>query len=139
MVLGVNVNIVAVLVAAVVSTILGALWYGPLFGRTWMRLSGLGKAKPNQMKKKGMGKSYFLNFIATLVTAYVLAVFVVLAGATTIGTGVIVGFWVWLGFVATLTLGSVLWEGKSVNLYWLNNAYGLINLAVMAAILAVWP
>ncbi len=41
-------------------------------------------------------------------------------------------------FVATVTLGSVLYEKRSFSLYALNNGYQLVSLVVMGAVLAVW-
>jgi len=129
MTFGASVNLWAVLVAAVASFVLGGLWYGPLFGKSWAKL-----AKVKAMKK-GMGSGHLAMFISSLVTAYVLAVFIGLAGAG-VGTALAVGFWTWLGFYATLTLGGVLWKGEPINLYWLNNGYGLLNLLLMALVIS---
>lgn len=133
----VNVNFVAVLAAAIASMVIGFLWYGPLFGKQWISLMGWGKMTKAQMDKmkKSAGKGYAVMFITALVMAYVLAHIVSYAGATTALEGAQAGFWVWLGFVATIALGSVLWEGKPIKLYYLNAAYHLVNLAVMGAIL----
>ena len=49
--------------------------------------------------------------------------------------GALLGIMVWLGFVATMTIGGVLWEGKPMKLYFLNNAYNIIQFALMGAIL----
>ena len=135
----VDINYLAVLVAGAVSMALGAFWYSPAaFGKMWMQLSGLTEASMDEAKKKGMSKLYGIAFIGSLVMSYVLAHFVDYAEATTVSDGLQIGFWTWLGFSATLRLGSVLWEGKPVKLYILNTAYDLINLLVMGAILAVW-
>lgn len=37
----VPVNYLAILVAAVLSMVLGFLWYGPLFGKEWTKLMGV--------------------------------------------------------------------------------------------------
>ena len=67
-------NYLAILVAAVAGMIVGALWYSPLlFGNVWMKLMGLGRKQLQAAKKKGMGKSYFLSFVALLVMAYVIS------------------------------------------------------------------
>ena len=133
----VNVNLVAVLAAAIASMVLGFLWYGPLFGKQWIQLMGWGKMNKAAMDKmkKGASKGYAVMFVTSLVMAYVLAHIVAYSGAVTAMEGAQAGFWIWLGFVATVTLGSVLWEGKSMKLYYLNAAYHLVNLAVMGVIL----
>ena len=62
----------------------------------------------------------------------------VLVGVGIVSVLGVVGFWNWLGFVAPVTLGSVLWEGKSPKLWVLNNGYYLVSLIVMGVILALW-
>ncbi len=91
-----------------------------------------------QAGAEGMGKTYAWTFVGSLVTAAVLGKFVGTMGATSIGAGAAVGFWAWLGFVATVTLGSVLYEKRSFSLYALNNGYQLVALVVMGAVLGVW-
>lgn len=133
------VNNVAVLVAAIVAMVIGGIWHSPMvFGNLWMKLSGLTAKSMDAAKKKGMAKLYIYQFIAILVAAYVLAYFVKYAGAATASDGALVGFWAWLGFVATTTVGSTIWEGKSFKLWLLNNGHNLLTYAVMGAILAVW-
>jgi len=131
-----NINLVAVLVAAIASMVIGMLWYGPIFGKHWTAFMGIKKQDMAKMKK-GAGKKVSLGFISTLVMSYVLAHFIAFTQAATITEGAVIGFWLWLGFVATVTAGSVIWERRSKDLYFLNNAYQLVSLAVMGAILAV--
>jgi|ETNmetMinimDraft_2_1059921.scaffolds.fasta_scaffold110298_2 hypothetical protein len=122
-----------VLAAAVVSFIVGMLWYSPaLFGKTWMSLSGV---KMNKGKKKGMSGVMLTAFIANLVMAYVFVYLMSMVGYANAGSGVVLGFWLWLGFFATSLLGSVLWEQKPFNLYLINAGYQLVNLVVMGAVL----
>ncbi len=136
----ITINYLAVLVAAIGSMILGAIWYGPLFGKVWMNLMGWGGMSPEQMaeKKKSAGKSYFWMFLGNLVMAYVMSYVVVAFKAMDFAGGVQAGFWIWLGFVATVTLGMVLWDGKPVKLWLLNNGFQLLNLCWMGALLAMW-
>jgi len=129
------VNWVAIVVAAIAQFVIGWIWYGPLFGKTWMSMMGMSQ---QSMSREGMGKTMVLTFIGSLVTAAVLSMLVGWMGAKTLGAGIAAGFWAWLGFVATVTLGGVLFAKMSWNLYILNNAYQLVSLAVMGAILARW-
>ena len=132
------VNYLAILISAVVSFVIGGLWYGPIFGKMWIALMGFTQKDIDKAKQKGMSKSYLITFVASLIMAFVLAHFIIYTGASNFFEGFQVGFWVWLGFVATTQLGTVLWENKSWNLFILNIAYWLVNLLVMGAILAVW-
>lgn len=134
------INYLAVLVAAIASMVLGFAWFGPLFGKQWIALMKFDKKKVEEAKKKGMGaKTWVLMIIGTLVTSYVLAHFVDYLDATNFAGALQAGFWIWFGFFAPVMLGMVLWEGKPWNLYFLVAAYHLVNLLVMASILALWP
>ena len=135
-------NYWAILAAGVVSMILGMFWYSPsVFGTTWMKLAGIDMKKAAAAQKKGMkcmGGQIVAAFIATLVTAYVLSKLVTMFGYSTAGEALGLAFWIWLGFVGTTTLSSVLWEGKPQQLWWLNNAHNFINLAIAALIVTLW-
>lgn len=135
-----QVNLLAVLVCGVVAMFIGGLWYsGMLFGNIWMKLANITKKDVDAVTKKGMWKSYILNLIAAMFTAYVLANVAQYGGADTPFKGAMLGLWIALGFVATSSIGMVLWEGKSWKLWFINNAYQVITLMLMGAILAAWP
>lgn len=141
----VPVNYFMIVLAAVSSMVLGFLWYGPIFGKQWQRLMGWTDKDFEKLKKdKGseMNKLYGFQFIGSLFMAFVLSHALVFAkdylGTAGVSAGLQTGFWNWLGFVAPVTLGSVLWEGKSWTLYMLNNGYYLVTLLTMGVILSVW-
>ncbi len=135
----VMINYLAVLISAIATMVIGALWYSPiLFGKIWIELSGVTQKKIEEAKKKGMSKSYLFTFIGSLITAYVLAHFVDYLEATTASGGAQLAFWLWLGFIAPVNLGMVLWEGKPFKLFLLNTLHHLVSLIVIAIILSVW-
>lgn len=140
----VPVNYLAVLVAAIASMAIGSFWFSMKgFGKQWMELSGITPGTVDAAKTKGMQKTYAIAFVGSLVMSYVLAHALVFASAYTqtsgVSAGLMVGFWNWLGFVAPVTLGVVLWEGKPWKLWILSNAYYLITFLVMGLILVLWP
>jgi len=131
----VHINFYAVIAAAVISFIIGAIWYSPgVFGSTWMALIG---KRPEDMRS-GAGQAYVGVFISALILAYVLARFISLAGAHTIGDGAQIGFWVWIGFVATTSVGGVLFAGMPPKLWSINNGFQLVSLVIIGAVLARW-
>lgn len=132
-----TINYWAVLACGIASMVIGSLWYGPLFGKLWMKFEGITQEKMAEMKK-GMMKSYLLMFVGSLVTAYVLAYLVDYAQASNVKAAAQVGFWLWLGFVAPVMMGAVLWSGKSWKWWILSNASELITVIVMAIILVKW-
>ena len=135
-------NYLAVIGAAIAQMVLGFLWYGPLFGKPWMALMGITPEKMDAMKQKSMGKTYAIMTVGALLMSFVLAHALVFASsylkAEGVTAGLAAGFWNWLGFIAPVTIGSVLWEGKPWKLWVLNAGYYLIGLCLMGIILAVW-
>ncbi|MBT4384837.1 DUF1761 domain-containing protein [Candidatus Peregrinibacteria bacterium] len=129
------VNYIAVILSAVAAMIIGSIWYSPLvFGKAWMKLAGVKEPKKDEANKqmlKGMG----LGLVTMLVMAYVLARFMDIMVVVDSNGALEMSLWLWLGFMLPLTLGSFLWEGKDVKLSFLNAAYWLVTLEVMALIL----
>lgn len=140
----VPINYFTVLLAAIISMPLGFLWYGPLFGKSWMKLSGMTKEKIETAKKSGAAnRGYALSFVGALAMAFVLAHSLVFASAylhvSGLSAGLMAGFWSWLGFIAPVTLGVILWDGKPWKLWLLTNGYRLALLLLMGAILSLMP
>jgi hypothetical protein len=137
-----GINLWSVLVAAVATMVVGFLWYSPLlFARPWMVLMGYDpndKAKLAEMQQ-GAGKMYGLSFVASLVSAAVLAKIIAITTVNSALYGMKVGSAVWLGFVATVQLTGVLFAKQPTKLYLINTGYQLVCYLVMGAILAVWP
>ncbi len=138
----VPINYLAVLVAAIASMVIGSLWYGPIFGKQWVALSGMPSDKMDKAKAQGMGKAYAIAFVGSLLLSYVLAHAIVFAGSYMhvegIKLGLTAGFWNWLGFIVPVTLGSVLWEMRPWKLWVINISYHLVTLMLMGIILALW-
>ena len=79
-----------------------------------------------------------IGFLFTLLMSYILAHGIELLEVTTLGDAIELGFWIWLGFVVTFSANNVLYEGKHVMLFVINNGYSLLNLMLMASILTIW-
>jgi hypothetical protein len=139
----VPVNYWAILVCGVASMVLGFVWYGALFRDLWVRLSNHDMSHlSSQQQKSAANRGYMIAFVGSLVMAYVLTHVMVTGQSyfneSNLTAGLQAGFWSWLGFIAPVTLGSVLWEGKPWKLWILNNAYHLIQLLIFGAILGAW-
>jgi hypothetical protein len=136
-----NINLLGVLVAAISTMVVGFLWYSPmLFAKAWVREMGYDmndKAKMEEMKKSA-GPAYAGSFFASLVSAFMLALFLHWTRAEDWQFGVLIGFHVWLGFVATVQLTGVLFMKQSMKLFAINTGYQLVCYLVMGAILGAW-
>jgi hypothetical protein len=127
-------NHLAVFVAALSSFVLGGVWYGPLFGKAWMRENGFtveGLAKANQAKVFG------LAFVWTLVMAYNLAFFIGDPAITT-GKATLYGALTGLGWIAMATFVIGLFERRSALLMVINGTYMTVALTIMGAIIGAW-
>ena len=125
-----------IIIAAIAQVIIGSLWYGPFFGDTWMKLSGIKKPKviTSEIKRKMIG-SYIWMFIGAIVMSYVLKIVILQFPFASVAGVSITALIVWLGFIVPVQAGTVLWEGKPFKLYILNITYYLVTMVVSALIL----
>lgn len=137
----VDVNYWAILVSGILYVVIGGLWYGPIFGKQWMKMVGI---TPESMKSMKMTpfQAMFGGLIVGLLSAFVLAHHIVFAGAYMGTSGyelaLMSAFFIWLGFYVPVNVGVVLWEGKSWNLFFLTTSYYLVTLVVASLILVYW-
>jgi hypothetical protein len=136
--MSVEINYLAVLLAGASSMLVGSIWYARgVFGNTWAKLA---KVDMNRKPESGeMFKLLGLTFVASLITAYVLAHVVYLShsffGNSWLQDSVTTAFWVWLGFTATRMLTHDLFEGRRKKLTLLNWGNELTTLLVMALVI----
>ncbi len=136
-----NLNLLAVLVAGISTMVVGFLWYSPiLFAKPWMREMGYDLEDKAKMEatRKSAGPAYMGSFIASLVSAFILALFLHWLHVQDLQLGLLVAFHVWLGFVATVQLTGVLFMKQSMKLFAINTGYQLACYLAMGAILTVW-
>ncbi len=133
------VNIWGVLIAAVVSILLGMLWYGPLFGKKWMSLVGM---TPEIMAsaKNAAYKSYIISALINFLMAYVIGIFIKNMFVPDLRSAFLVGFLAWLGFVATTMATQFLYSVKkdSWTLYAINVSYQLVSILLASIILFIF-
>jgi hypothetical protein len=136
-----SLNWVAILVAAISTMVVGFLWYSPLlFAKPWMREMGYDpndKAKTEEMKKSA-GKAYGGSFVASLISAFTLALILHGLRAEDLHFGIMASFHIWLGFVATVQFTGALFMKQSMKLFAINTGYQLVCYLVMGVILTVW-
>ena len=129
----------AVIVATIVHFILGGLWYSPLlFGNKFLQLINWSPQQIQQMESESHAKELAIAFVMSLILVYILAHFVQYTKATTAMGGIQTAFWLWLGFVVTTHVPTVIFEGRSFGLFLINVAYQFVGCALAGVILAVW-
>lgn len=130
-----RINYLAVLVAAIVHWILGAVWYG-VFSNKFVALMEWDAAKMAQVENQNHAMEYVLAFLCSLVLVFVLAC--IAHGTSGIGGGIKTALLLWLGFVVTTQLATVIFEGRKPGLYLLNIGYQLVACLAAGAIIGAW-
>ena len=134
----VQVNYLAVLVAALVVFVLGWLWYSPLlFYKPWMRAKGIDPAVAMSGAKMPAGK-LVIELVRCIVLAYIIARFAALLGISSWMGAVHFGAMLWIGFPVILLTGSVLWENVPVKVAAIHAGDWLVKLLVIPIIVSVW-
>lgn len=133
-------NWLAVIVAALVPTIVGFLWYGPLFGKQW--LDSMGWTKEDEAKGN-MPVIFGISFVMAIILS--MGLLFTITGAhqpdgsfATFKHGALHG--VMLSFflsVPTLVSGALFQRSTGKNII-LNVAYWMITMAIMGGILDMW-
>ena len=131
-----HLNVFAIIVAWLISVIVGSFWYSPAgFGKLWSKLSGVDMMK---MPKDLANKAILAVAVSSLLQAVALAIAVKTFGSETILEGLVVGLFLWAGFTAATTVGNNLYSRLSWKFWWLNASFFLIVMPVNAIILSVW-
>lgn len=138
-----NLNYWPILVAAIVSFMFGAAWYGSL-ARQWMDARGMTAAEMEKAKA-AMGSipvPYIVAFLAQLIMAWMFAgVLLHLARGgmpVTIRAGMISGGFLWLGFVITTMAVNHSFQGVKRSLTLIDGGHWLGVLLFQGAILGWW-
>ncbi|HEU5183028.1 MAG TPA: DUF1761 domain-containing protein [Gemmatimonadaceae bacterium] len=133
-----DVNWIAILVAAIAAFALGALWYSnAMFGRQWMAAHGHTPEKLAAMQSS-MGKTYAFSFVTYLITAMVIALLIGLTGGASLVGGIVIAVLAWLGFGFPIGLNGNLFSGKPASVFMIDAGYQLIYMIIMGAIIGAW-
>ena len=136
-----TVNYWAIASGAILAMIIGAIWYGPLFGNKWMEIVGISSTDEAARKKmqKSAGPLYAVQFVLTIFQVLVLAHLV----ADTKNAGVLERtLWIWAAFVIPTLAGAVMWTNETRRLTWsrflIQGGYQLVIFIVFGLLLQFW-
>ena len=133
----VDVALLPPLVCAVANMVLGMIWFNPStpIGKIWVKESGHKMSEMTPAMKKKVNVSYAITFVCAYIMAFVMGHVLAFAETNSYSEAFQGAFWMWLGFIATVGTGVVLWDGKSWKLWAVNTGYYLVALLMMSAIL----
>ena len=134
----IHLNYVAVLVSALATFFIGGLWYSVLFKNAWVAAHGFTPERLAEMKKRGVATPFIGNILANIVIAAALGVLISYLHLHTAMQGAKLGFLVWIGFAAMISLISNLYSDTKISGFVIDATYQLIYLVMMGAILTAW-
>lgn len=136
-----DINYLAVVACAVASMGLGAVWYGPLFGKKWMAIVGataMDEARRKEMQR-GAAKLYIVQFLLTLFQAWVLAYYI--AGWAD-ASGLENSLWIWAAFIMPTVAAGAMWNNDSAKISWarflIQGGYQLVIFVMFGLVLGLW-
>lgn len=127
------INWLSVIVAAFSSFLIGGIWYGPVFGKSWMIEFGFTE---DDLKKRSIPKTFGLSLLLAFIAALILEMFIGLEADLIFGA--CAGFFAGFGWVATMLGILYLFEMKSLKAYLINAGYCIVSLTIMGIILGAW-
>ena len=133
----IEINYLAVVVAALVAFILGWLWYMPLFGKAFRQARGITDEMAAAGQKE-MGKTMTVIAVCELIMAWAIGVFVGYTHLITWMQGLKLGALCWLGFALTYGLIETMTSRRKMAAFYIDAGYWLVTLVIMAVILSVW-
>ena len=147
-----NLNWFAIIVAGLIPTVMGYLWYGPILGKQW--IASTGKTEDWYREQGGMPTIMGISIVLSIVLAWTLKIFILtthgdllvdcmnvvegLGSHKTFGHGALHGamysaFWLIPVFVI-----NGMFERRGPKNYWIHIAYWVITCAIMGGILDAW-
>lgn len=129
-------NWLAIIVAAFIVYVLGAVWFSPvLFQKRWTQLVGMDQQQPDP---GAMAMGMILGAVIAVIHSVVTTVIVSWAGASDLIEGAAVGLVVGVGIAAVEGFKLVAYERRSLALYVIGNGYSVAGFVIMGAVVGAW-
>ena len=131
-----KINHLAVWASVVLISVLGFLWYGPLFGDPWMEMVGITMADA-EADPPGAA-TWITNTLATAAPLYVLAWLFTQMGVESALRGALIASMITFTFVLMSRMVSGLFSYDPYALAWLEVGYDCLSMALGGAIIGGW-
>jgi MFS family permease len=128
-----HVNWLAVLAAALLSFVLGGIWYSGLFAKPWQAAAGV---SDEQMKSGNKPLMFAAAFLLALIQSTVFAFFE--GPNATVTFGAAIGFAAGLCWVAAGIALTYIFERRSPKLALINGGYATLQFTLIGTILGAW-
>lgn len=133
-----HLNWLAVGVSALAYFSLGAIWFGPVFGKMWMKGHGITPPTDEEKKNMNMGMIFGMSFLKTAVMCILTAYVVMIINyrgdmMTALKIGAV------LGGIAAFPIGiNYLFMKKPFSIWILDGGYHACGVIITSIILSVW-
>ncbi len=130
-----EINVVAVIAAALAAFVVGGLWYSPLLcGAAWMRANNFTEDQVRSFRKSRM---FGWSIPLLLIMAMNLAIFLA-DDQTDWIWGMTAGALAGVGWVATALAVVALFENKTWTYIFINAGYNIVTFTLMGLIIGAW-
>jgi hypothetical protein len=136
-----DVNLWAVLAAAVAMFAVGAFWYMVPFGKIWGKIHDFDKLSKKEQEAMAakMGPWYGVQLLVTVISAYVLALFMHMLPDQ---SPYYLAFLLWLGFVLPITASNMIFGGSKPEWVWhkigITAAEALLHMLIAAWVISLF-
>lgn len=134
----VAINWWAILAATAAAMIIGSLWYGPLFGKKWLKLVGLKKKDTENGWQVPMATMLAMAFVQAVIVRHIIVYAAYFNGGMDLGVGLATGFWLFVGIALPLVLSSNMFARRSMDLTYIEAGNQLVTLLAIGAVLSTW-
>ncbi|MGI9350477.1 MAG: DUF1761 domain-containing protein [Rhizobiaceae bacterium] len=124
-----EVNFIAIILAAIAGMITGAVWYG-VFAKQWMNAVGLAESDIEQKPSL-----YIVAVIAQIIIAYILARLLGHFDNVGLTTGIAAAFFLWLGFCLAPMAVNHRFQNKGWDLTVIDGGFWLVVFLLQGAII----
>ena len=123
---------IAIVLAALAGFLVGGLWYGPLFGKAWMKARGI---TPESAAGANMPLIFGTTFVLNLVAAFMLDhLYQTYDAPLGLHYSLVVAAIIGVGFVATSIGVNYLFSRQPRSLFFIDAGYWITIYLVMGAI-----
>lgn len=131
-----GVDLLAVIAATAAMFAMGAFWYMVPFGKLWGKIHDFDKLSKSQQKEMQakMGPWYGAQLVVTVISAFVLAKFIVLLPDYSAYT---LAFFLWLGFVVPTEASAMIFGGSKQEYIWHKISISVAE-SLLHLLLAAW-
>lgn len=128
-----SLNWLAAVAGGVTYFMIGWLWYGPLFGKAWMKEKGM-----EEHPEPPEPVNFVYSLVLQVMAAISLGLFMTALGIGTALGGLFIGLAAGAGFVLTTVGVNGIYNDMSLRLFAIDGGYHLIGFAAAGLIIGLW-